>query len=240
MQTVWEKEYHLRGSDFDTFSRIAPSAVMDLFQDAASCHAEELGVGFEEMLQKGRLWVLTRVKFEICAKTEPYGTVRVRTWPLKPNRFNYRREYCVEDLDGNPLIKGSSDWVVIDCAARKMVSAPDLYPFTEGFCEETMFEERLRKVGDFAQSGTPYRMRTAFCDLDRNGHVNNTKYAKFIMNALSPEKDAVLKEFQIDYRKEVVSGEELQIYCTADEGQTLAKGLNAAGEVMFAAKMIFE
>lgn len=240
MQTVWEKEYRLRGSDFDTFSRMMPSAVLDLFQDAACQHAEELHVGFEELLQKGRLWVLTRVKFQILENVSPYTAVRVKTWPLKPNRFSYRREYLIEDRNGKPLIKGSSDWVVIDCNERKMVSAPDLYPFTEGFCEEKMFEEKIRKVSDFEGSGEPYTVRTAFCDLDRNGHVNNTKYANFIMNALCPEKEKRLTAFQMDYRKEVVSGEDLQIFRQNGDGETLAKGLNDVGDVMFAARLIFE
>lgn len=35
MKRLWQKEYYLRASDFDKFNHIKPSAILDLFQDAA-------------------------------------------------------------------------------------------------------------------------------------------------------------------------------------------------------------
>ena len=46
MKKLWQREYTLRAGDFDKFDRIKPSAVLDLFQDVAGQHAEEIGVGF--------------------------------------------------------------------------------------------------------------------------------------------------------------------------------------------------
>ena len=62
---LWEKEYNLRASDFDKYNHIKPSAVLDLFQDAAGQHAIILGVGFEDMLKRSFLWVLTKIKFKV-------------------------------------------------------------------------------------------------------------------------------------------------------------------------------
>ena len=113
MNRLWQKEYFLRASDFDKFGHIKPSSVLDLFQDAAGQHAEELGVGFEEMLKRSYLWVLTRVKFKILGETQKYQKVIVKTWPLEPSRITYRREYSIENENGELLIGGSSEWVVI-------------------------------------------------------------------------------------------------------------------------------
>ena len=88
MRTLWEKEYVLRASDFDKFGQIKPSAVLDLFQDAAGQHAEEIGVGFKAMLERSYLWVLTRIKFKILSCPKSYQKVIVKTWPLAPNRLN--------------------------------------------------------------------------------------------------------------------------------------------------------
>ena len=52
MNKLWKKEYYLRASDFDKFNHIKPSAVLDLFQDAAGQHADELGVGFDQMIKR--------------------------------------------------------------------------------------------------------------------------------------------------------------------------------------------
>ena len=240
MNKFWEKAYTLRGSDFDKFGQIKPSAVLDLFQDAAGQHAETLGVGFENMLQRSYLWVLTRIKFHILRQPKKYQKVLVRTWPLAPNRLLYRREYCIFDEQGETLIAGSSEWVVMHSEKRRFVSAPDLYPFTEGFIEDKMCEDKLSKVADFQAEGAPYPVLAGFCDLDANDHVNNAQYANFVLDAISPAGEKELETFQIDFRKEVLLGTQLYIHHTEDGNSILAKGQNADDETMFLCKLDYK
>ena len=240
MKRIWEKEYTLRASDFDKYNRIKPSAVLELFQDAAGQHALELGVGFGEMIKRSYLWVLTRIKFKIISNPESYQTVVVKTWPIAPNRLCYRREYCIESSSGERLIAGSSEWVIMHSEKRRLIADKDLYPFDDGFCTELMFEERLAKARDFEAVDTPRVVNAGFSELDVNNHVNNTKYANYIMDAIAPLENDVLESFQIDYRKEVLEGTRLHIYHTAQENDTLAKGVNDRGDVMFACALTFK
>lgn len=240
MKTTWEKKYTLRAGDFDKFNHLKPSAVLDLFQDAAGQHAEELGLGFTQMLNRSYLWVITRVAFKVVSAPSRYQTVYVKTWPLEPRRLNYRREYCITDENGMVLIKGSSEWVIVHSEQRKLLSVPQLYPFTDGFCRDTMFDEKLSKVADFEAIGTPYMVNTRFSELDVNNHVNNIKYADFVIDALVPSADDILETFQIDYRKEVVHGTQLNVYFVKEENHVLAKGQNTSGDNMFACKIQFK
>lgn len=240
MNRLWKKEYHLRASDFDKFSHIKPSAVLDLFQDAAGQHANELGVGFQEMIKRSYLWVLTRIKFKVISQPKSYQKVVVKTWPLEPNRLSYRREYCIEDENGQQLVAGSSEWVVMHSEKRRLVSAQDLYPFTDGFYTEMMCEEKLGKIHDFEPIGEPYIVNAGFSELDVNNHVNNTKYANYVLDAINPEKADELKEFQIDYRKEVLQGTQLGIYYVKQGNSVLAKGQNTNGDTAFACKLDYK
>lgn len=234
-----QREYRLRAGDFDKFDRIKPSSVLDLFQDAAGQHAEGIGVGFNDMLAQHYLWVLTRIKFEIITAPTRYQTVVVKTWPLKPNRLNYRREYCIEDTNGNKLIIGSSEWVVIDSVERKLISAPDLYKL-DAYHDEVMFEGKLGKVRDFESVELPRVVDAGFSELDVNGHVNNTKYANYVLDAINPTQNEVLKTFQIDYRKEVTQGTTLNVYHKREDDVISAKGQNNDGDIMFACKIELE
>ena len=110
---IFEKEYELRGSDFDRFDRIRPAAVLDLFQDVAGIHAVELGVGFHDLIAREMIWVLTKIRYEIVGELRRYERVRVRTWPLPPSRVNCRREYRIEAMDGAVLVNGTSEWVIV-------------------------------------------------------------------------------------------------------------------------------
>ena len=239
MNKTFEKNYYLRASDFDKFEHIKPSAVLDFFQDAAGQHAIELGVGFEDMIKRSYLWVLTKIKFKIISTPKKYQKVIVKTWPLKPNRLNYRREYSIENEKGEKLIIGSSEWVIIHSEKRRFVSDPLLYPFSEGFNTEFNFEEKLGKNPDFEANGSAFVVNPSFCDLDINDHVNNTKYANYVLDAINPNENLELKVFQIEYKKEVFQGSTLNIYKISNENTILAKGLNDQGDIMFNCKLEF-
>ena len=236
MQNMFEKSFTLRTSDFDCYRKISPAAVLDLFQVVAGEHAILLGCGFDDFYRKNLLWVLVRTKYEVINEPALYQTVKVKTWPLVPSRAGFQREYLMEDEQGNPLIKGSSDWVIIDSELRKIVSATNVYPNIE-FREEKNFEQRLKKIPDFEQIGEGITLRTGFSQLDMNGHVNNTKYANYAMDALDPDQNNSIKTFQVDYRQEVKKGDEIKLYVNKVENTAVIKGVNELGEIMFATKV---
>ena len=237
MNTNWEKRYTLRAGDFDKFNRIKPSAILDLFQDAAGQHAEELGLGFLPMLERSYLWVITRVAFEIVGTFTRYQNITVKTWPLEPRSLLYRREYCITDEKGELLVKGTSDWVILHSEKRRFLSVPNLYPFEDGFCCDLMFEEKLAKLPDFEAEKAPYVTNVQFSELDVNDHVNNIKYADYVMNAVMPTENDVLKFFQLEYRKEVMYGAQLNLYHVKDGKNISLKGQNPNGDTMFACKI---
>ncbi len=240
MRRLWEREYILRANDFDKYNHVKPAAVLELFQDAAGQHAEEIGVGFDVMIQRKYLWVLTRIKFKILSSPMKYQKVIVKTWPLEPNKLVYRREYSIENEQGEKLIVGSSEWVVMHSEKRRLIADPNMYPFSDGFHKERMFEDKFTKVSNFEANSEPRMINAGFSELDVNGHVNNTKYANYVLDTIAPSESDILSEFQIDYRKEVLEGNQLGIYSIKDDNECLAKGLNDNGEIMFACKIVYE
>lgn len=235
MQNIYSKKFNLRTSDFDCYQKITPASVLDLFQTVAGGHALELGCGFEPLLKRNLLWVLVRTKYSIVRQPEMYQSVVVKTWPLAPSRIGFQREYIVEDEQGNPLIKGSSDWVIIHSEQRKIVSVNDIYPQMEHLTEKC-FDERLKKIPDFESEGEGFALCPGFSQLDMNGHVNNTKYANYAVDALESDGQSEIKTFQIDYRHEVQKGDKLTLFTKTEEGVRLVKGVNESGELMFLCK----
>ena len=240
MDKLFEMKYDLRTSDFDKFNHIKPASVLDLFQDAAGRHAEEIGVGFEAMKEHSYFWVLIKIRFQVISQPSFQQKVIVKTWPLAPNKFIYRREYSIENENGDKLIVGSSEWVVMHSQRRRLVSAPDLYPFSDDFHPVMNFEEKLEGVEDFEANTSSYSITPGFSELDVNNHVNNTKYANFVFDAINPKEEFDIDVFQIDYRKEVLEGTQLHLYHTRKENEVIAKGINNDGDTMFACKLKYK
>ena len=238
MNKIYSETFPLRTSDFDCRGQIKPSAVLDLFQEVAGAHANELGIGFDALLEKGLLWAIVKVKFRIEKQINVHQRVVVKTWPLPAGRVSMQREYLIEDEEGKPLVKGSSEWVMVHSEKRRIVPPINVYPLDE-YCEERMFEGKFTKVPDFVDLENAFDIIPSFCELDRNGHVNNIRYADYVLNALKPEKQQI-RAFQIDFHREVMSGMKLSLYLSQNEDTLLSKGISESGEKMFSCSLTLE
>ncbi len=232
------RDFYLRSADFDKNARLTPRAILELFQDVAGNHAEEIGIGFDALLNRNLLWVIARTKFVVEKNIARYTTVKVKTWPLSPQRFIFRREYLIFDDKGEIAVKGSADWMVINSETRTLTLGANVFPTDAEYLSDLAIDEKLRKIRDIDGDVTESTVSPRFTDIDMNGHVNNTKYADFAINAINPEGKQI-KSFQIDFHKEVLEGEELKLTAVSNGEHYVVIGENTEGEKKFTCEVIF-
>lgn len=236
---VYETAFPLRTADFDRQVQPKPSAVLDLFQEAAAVHSERLGAGRAALDARGLIWVLARVRYRVLALPAQHSTVRVRTWPHAPARLIFGRDYEICTDSGAPLIHGTSEWVLLDVVRRRMTACPDIYAGLDAYEERRLFDGRLLPLSAGEATAPALTIVPGYADLDQNGHVNNTRYADFALNALPPEKIGRIAAFGIDYHRELRAGEPLALGRTATgDGYTIC-GTDGQGERMFVCRVDF-
>lgn len=234
---IHDKDYYLRASDFDTAGNLQPAAVLDLFQDAAGEHAQKLKVDYDHMILRNMMWVVVRVKYRVQQKVKMYQRINVATWPHESRRLDFQRDYLIRNENGEPIVKGTSQWALMDSRTRKIVLARDIYQGIDAFCQENTFEEKFLKVPDFEETGEGYPVMSGYTDLDINGHVNNIKYANYALNAAELASGEEIAEFQIDYHKEVRNHTALAVFVQRGEKEILVKGKNRDGNSMFSCRI---
>lgn len=239
MNKIFEDTYRLRAADFDRWSRLRPASIMDLFQDIAGRHANELGVGIATLGPKNLAWVIVKLRFRVLRDCKMYDSVRVRTWPLPPERIGYRREYLITDDAGESIVEGSSEWVLMDFESRKIVPGGSIYPLDE-FCMVKNYEDRFPRTRGFEAQGDAYTLTPPWSDFDVNGHVNNTKYANFVLDAVAPGEGQRIRELRMEYHREVLPGEKLHILTRREGGALYARGESDSGERMFSCCIEFD
>lgn len=242
------REYPLRVSDFDKDQSILPSAVLDIFQDVAGVHAKMLKISNPELLERGLCWMLTRVRYEIVKRPELYQTAVVKTWPIESRRIELDRDFEIYNKSGELMIRGSSQWVVMDITDRsspKLVPARNFELGLDEYVPERAFDRAFgRAVYNNVECDSPYVCRARYTDLDMNGHVNNIKYADLTMGAI---KDALnggeIVDFRIDYVREILEGDDVKIHtATETDGKSnsvvLCRGETDGAAVSFGVRAV--
>jgi len=235
-----KKDYYLRFSDFDCRDELSAASVLDLFQDSAAEHGEKMGVGFENMLSRQMLWVILRIKYKVLGEAGMYEPVTVMTQPMPSSRAIFMRDYFISNKNGELIIKGTSQWAVIHSEKRRMMPVTNLMPEIDPTSVTYAFDEKLAKLSDFEEDGEPFIVIPGFSSLDHNGHVNNIRYAQFVMDAARFTKQEHIDTFQIDFLHEVYEGEELYIYTKRCDGKLFAKAVSKEGKLKFLCEIAFK
>jgi len=201
----------LFSSYFDLNQNLNTKSILAIFQDVASIHAEEIGVGFEQMFSQNLYWVLSRIKFDILKMPALNQTVVVETWPHPNGRVDFDRDIKISSESGETLIVGTTKWCVIDTISRRLQRANNVV-FNGEFINEKLYEENLSKITLPTQELTPlFKHKVNFSDLDRNQHMNNTNYANLILNA---DADKKFNHFEINFLNECMLNDEIIVSAT--------------------------
>lgn len=205
----FQEEERLKTVYFDEYDQIKPSAILDLFQDAAGIHANLIGVGFDDMVNRGYYWILVRTEFEIIKNPKPLSKVKIATWPHQKSRIDANREYAILDSDDNLLVKGISKWVVININTRRLSRLDDINYNGEYY--------NINNYVDIAKIKLPeacfkhvYTYKVCKKDIDHNKHMNNSKYADIIFEVYDNRNP--IKNMTIEYIKESKKDDIIDLY----------------------------
>lgn len=235
-KTYYKTECRLYESNFDTSGALSVHRVAEFLQDAAGEHAKQLGFGWDNLDATGCLWVLSklRIRFDkrISKQTKRFT---LYTWPLRPARFFAERCFVALDDAGEQLFAATSIWLVIDRESRRIVSSERLKiiydcDFDEAHCDVPADFERIRRDETYLCC---YEKTIRRSDLDVNGHVNNTNYINFALDALDP--DEAVSQLEIVYQKELRFGDSALIYRKRQDNCVFVVG--ERDETCFTAKL---
>ena len=212
MDSFGEYEWRIRASECDADGIARLPAILNLFQEAASLNAEELGFSKSNFAAHGDniSWVLTRLRVRMVRYPRWEERVKVVTWPRKGRRITALRDFSLIEQDGAQIGIATSEWMVIDLGSRRVMPIPDGVldrandVRTPVFGNDDAFSKLRWECKTAAQDALHFRAKRS--DIDLNGHVNNIRYVEWLMEAL-PANAERCRECEIVFKSETFAGE---------------------------------
>lgn len=206
----------LESGECDRHGYWKPNAIMSFMQELAGLHAARLGFGRQDILKNHQaVWVLTRHEMVIDRYPAIGDLIVGKSFPTRARRGIYPRFYQVEDAAGNVLVRGSSFWVLADICSRIMAQVPQValgMPGNEALDKPLPYPviaQELREGKEIL-----YQWKPLYTDIDRNGHVNNTRIADWMLCFLDECMDLACRpvhSLQVTFRKEMLQGEAIDL-----------------------------
>lgn len=215
---------HTTQCDFKEYLRAY--AALDFFQDLAWLHAEEIGVGYQDTLNHNLAWVVMYEQFEVVSRLPKFGeTVIVKTWPKERGRLECLREYEICDENNNLMIKGISNWVLINIGKRTLSRGSEI-KFNGEYLDKTNYPEKQKRKLDLNDEGIDYSYsyKVLLSDIDTNHHMNNSKYLDIIHNMQDMDSYKLWDKVEIAFIHEAKINDIINVKRFKDDNKDCYKG----------------
>ena len=196
MLNTYDETFVLRSRDCDLNEKWRPSAILETMQDAAGAHSTLLGCGREELVKKNIVWVLSRCELHMDRYPSIGEKITLHTFPTPTRIFFFPRYYIFTDERGEMIGKAGSLWLLLDLGTRRMLPPGDVAKLIPENKDLSVPMNLPATVGKLQGEEFVSEYRPVYTDLDVNGHVNNTRYADLLCNALGI---SLMKEFEPDH-----------------------------------------
>ena len=211
MEPFYQQNFTINDNCVNCFGVLKNSTLLYFVQEVAGRHFDTISMDYDALAKKGMIWAIIRQKVQITRMPTRGETIRVETWPMPTTRVAYPRSVLAYDEAGNEVFRSISIWVLMDIESRNMI-----LPGKSGISVlGTLRGNELAAPGGLPAKNLMNRRERSVCftDLDRNGHMNNTRYLDWIDDLLPAEfhRDHALKEFTVCYMSESREGQNLSM-----------------------------
>ncbi|MBR1544722.1 MAG: hypothetical protein IJ638_02140 [Alphaproteobacteria bacterium] len=200
-----QEKFEIKTYQCNEFGSMKLRHLFDCFQELAGDHADKIGVGYEECLKKNCAWVCAKYHVLIDKLPKFKDKIIIETYPSKFIGPTGIREFKVTDENGNILVKGVSQWVLIDLVRLRPLIVQNIFDCSKIELEEGM-EIPLDKIGAVETYDFELLKDLRYDDVDVNHHINNAVYISLAEDALFERlgKEFDVSEISVDFKKSAV------------------------------------
>ena len=243
MEPLYTQNFEITDHYVDCFGRMTPESILLMIQEVAGKHCTALSVDYDTLAKRRMFWAVTRHRVQIERMPRLGERIRVETWPMPTTRVAYPRSVVAYDAAGNECFRAISLWVLMNLDTRSMI-----LPGKSGISVVGSLRGlELPSPGSLAlMDHTQTRQRqVCFTDLDRNGHMNNTRYLDWVSDLLPSafHQEHEVKEFTICYHAEAREGQLLDLSWDFPQEDCLQVDARRAdtdqGERVFSARLLY-
>ena len=212
MNNIFYKDYVITPGMCDYSARLGLADTFSIFQDIASEHAGELGIGANLLPERGLFWLTVKTKIHFIKRPAMMSRAVAKTWPKEADGLRCWRDYLLVDEAGEVLAEGKTEWAILNHRTGRPIKCGEVYPEGLQLLEDDVITEGFARIEpDFSgcEKLGEYKVRSV--DIDLGGHMNNVAYLRSLFGLFSSRelKEMNITEVEVYFKKSCFEGETL-------------------------------
>lgn len=236
-------EFFIKGTDCDINDDILLNNLFGYMQESADISSKEMGLDALYLNQHNWCWLIISNALEITRLPRWRETIRIETWSTGIDKFFFGREYEIYNQNDEILCKASSVWIIADMISHHPVIPSrykelsfDSFVMDDKKAMGYQYPARIKATDIKEISTEPILTKFAdYSELDRNHHVNNTRYLAWFEDALHLEGIDIrdVNNLSVYYMAEIKPGTKVNIYLVKSNNDIRVYGYDEQGTSSF-------
>ena len=197
--------------DTDARHIARPSSVWRWLQEAANRQMRDEGPSYDELMERGLSFLLSRMCVDFVRPIEQYEDLTVETFAIPSRGYASERGYRLIDRTGETVAAGLSVWALYDLTAGRLVRVESIGKEYTGGDPVTVSAPIRFVIPETVELAPAGERKVAWSDVDVNLHVNNTGYPNILCDFLPDPSKGRLTGMSINYRSEAKLGETMTV-----------------------------
>ena len=243
-----DMEVYCKATECGIGDKLYCSSLIGDLQEAAERSSNSLGYGTDFLKENQICWIILKMRLHFTELPSWHDTFRIRTWATELDKLYYGRDFEIYSSDDRLIGQATSTWILADWNTHRPVIAskrPELPPpviqnsrlvFGEN-CPKLRFPARFEVAGETEK---PVIIKYAdYTELDRNRHVNNSRYTAWAYDALFKNgyDVSLVEDLVINYNSEVKAGEKVELFICKNDNKISVFGYKNIDTKVFAAEL---
>ncbi len=236
----WSGEYTVNANDVDFNNIVSVSNILRYMQDAANRTMEEDGPSYDELIERGYSFVLSRIRISLYSPIRAHEKLTVQSWACESRGLQFNR--CYRILRGGIIVaEAVSVWALVGIVDKKLHRVNEL---ELNYREDEMLELDLParfKLPEEVDLRLMGERAVEYADVDMNGHMNNTHYPDILCSHLIESmKNQRVISMGISFLSEAPLGESIKIYSGMTDGVHYLRTVKEDGSINVEAEILTE
>lgn len=184
MPLCYDDDFIVYQYECDPWDRMTAGAALRRIQEASNAQCDSIGLTFEAHDRTHTVFLLSKMSLRVVSRMPHlYEKIHIQTRAYGMRRATFHRVTSLHTAAGEKLCEADTRWMLVDTTTRRILrTLPDEFAHilvdTPGAEEHDMNFPHPTSLVDLGE----FRAGYSLCD--RNGHLNNTRYADIMCDHL--------------------------------------------------------